>query len=404
MAANDSAPASAGIDIHQLLRTMVEKNASDLHLTVHSPPQLRIDGKLYPLRTPPLTAADIQHIAYSVLNERQRKRFEETSEVDLSFRWKGISRFRANFFRQQGATAGALRQIPFNVLSLEELGFPPVVKTLADRPSGLVLITGPTGSGKSTTLASLIDHINSTHRHHIITVEDPIEFLHQHKKCIVNQREVGSDTDSFASALRYVLRQDPDVVLIGEIRDLESMEAGLRISETGHLALATLHTNSAVQTIHRILDFFPSRQQDMVRTQVSFVLNGIITQQLIPKRQGQGRCLAAEILIPNPAIRNLIREEKTHQIYSLMQMGQGKHGMQTMNQAIARLILERRVSLEEGLARSADTEELEGIIQKETQPGPGQRPGSGKRAGSTQRPGSVDAAATRVVGRRRLPA
>ena len=358
--------AGQAIDIHQLLRTMVERGASDLHLTVNSPPQLRIDGKLYPLRTSPLAAADTENIAYSVLNEKQRKRFEETSEVDLSFRWKGISRFRANFFRQQGSVAGALRQIPFQVMSLDEMGFPPVIKNVLDRPSGLVLVTGPTGSGKSTTLASMVDHINSNHRGHIITVEDPIEFLHQHKKCIVNQREVGADTDSFKNALRYVLRQDPDVVLIGEIRDLESMEAALRISETGHIAFATMHTNSAIQTIHRVLDFFPAHQQDMVRTQLSFVLEAVITQQLLPKKGG-GRILSAEILLPNPAIRNLIREEKTHQIYSQMQMGQGRHGMQTMNQSLARLVLRGIVALEDALPRSSDIDELEGMIRKETE-------------------------------------
>jgi twitching motility protein PilT len=359
----DAAPP---IDIHQLLRTMVERGASDLHLTVNSPPQLRIDGKLYPLRTPALTPPDVENIAYSVLNEKQRKRFEETSEIDLSFRWKGISRFRANFFRQQGSVAGALRMIPFQVKSLEELGIPPILKNVLDRPSGLVLVTGPTGSGKSTTLASMVDHINEHRRCHIITVEDPIEFLHQHKKSIVNQREVGTDTDSFKNALRYVLRQDPDVVLIGEIRDLESMEAALRISETGHIAFATLHTNSAVQTIHRILDFFPAHQQEMVRTQLSFVLEAILTQVLLP-RKGGGRCLAAEILLPNAAIRNLIREEKTHQIYSLMQMGQGKHGMQTMNQAISRLVIRGLVAMEEAIPHSTDIEELEGLIQKELQ-------------------------------------
>ena len=354
------------IDIHQLLRTMVEKNASDLHLTVNSPPQLRIDGKLYPLRTAALTAADVKNIAYSILNEKQRKRFEESSEIDLSFRWKGVSRFRANFFRQRNAVAGSLRQIPFEVSTLEALGFPSAVKQLLERPSGLILITGPTGSGKSTSLASMIDHINEHRRCHIITIEDPIEFLHPHKNSIVNQREVGSDTDSFACALRYVLRQDPDVVLIGEIRDLESMEAALRISETGHLAFATLHTNSAVQTIHRILDFFPARQQETVRTQISFVLEAIITQQLLPMRRG-GRAMAAEILLPNAAVRNLIREDKTHQIHSMMQMGQSKYGMQTLNQSLSQLVLSGRVTIEEALSRSPDGEELQNIVHKETQ-------------------------------------
>lgn len=366
MANADSNGKGRTVDIHQLLRTMVEKGASDLHLTVGSPPQLRIDGRLFAIRTPPLGPAEIQSIAYSVLSEKQRKGFEEENEIDLSFRWKGVARFRANFFRQQGHVAGALRQIPFEVVDLTRLGFPPVATRLLDRPTGLILVTGPTGSGKSTTLASMIDHINSTRHCHIITIEDPIEFVHEHKKSIVNQREVGPDTESYSKALRYVLRQDPDVVLIGEIRDLESMEAALRISETGHLALATLHTNSAVQTLHRMLDFFPARQQEMVRTQLSFVLAAIISQQLIPKKGG-GRALAAEILIPNAAIRNLVREDKTHQIYSLMQMGQGKHEMQTMNQHLAKLVITGKVAPEDARPRSPDLEELEAILSKDRQ-------------------------------------
>ena len=366
MTGGEQKAGARAIDIHQLLRTMVEQDASDLHLTVGSPPQLRIDGRLHPLRTPPLTPPNVQAIVYSLLSEKQRQVFEASNEVDLSFRWKGVSRFRANFFRQRGSIAGALRKIPFKVATLEALGFPPVVATLINRPSGLVLVTGPTGSGKSTSLAAMVDLINTTRHGHIITIEDPIEFVHDHKRCIVNQREVGADTESFSSALRYVLRQDPDVVLLGEIRDLTSMEAALRISETGHLALATLHTNSAVQTVHRIMDFFPSRQQDMVRTQLSFVLEGIITQQLLPRRDG-GRCMAAEILIPNAAIRNLIREDKTHQIMSLVQMGQSHHGMQTMNQALAKLVIGRRVTLEEAVARSPDIEELHGILQRDNE-------------------------------------
>ena len=364
MVSRDANGEGRTVDIHQLLRTMVEKGASDLHLTVGSPPQLRIDGRLFAIRTPPLGPSEIQSIAYSVLSEKQRKSFEEENEIDLSFRWKGVARFRANFFRQQGNVAGALRQIPFEVVSLADLGFPSVTEKLLDRPTGLILVTGPTGSGKSTTLASMIDHINSTRHCHIITIEDPIEFVHTHKKSLVNQREVGPDTESYGKALRYVLRQDPDVVLIGEVRDLESMEAALRISETGHLALATLHTNSAVQTLHRMLDFFPARQQEMVRTQLSFVLAAIISQQLVPKKGG-GRALAAEVLIPNAAIRNLIREEKTHQIYSLMQMGQGKHEMQTMNQHLAKLVLSGKVTPEDARPRSPDLEELETIISKE---------------------------------------
>ncbi len=385
MAKPDSNGAGRTVDIHQLLRTMVEKGASDLHLTVGSPPQLRIDGRLFAIRTPPLGSSEIQSIAYSVLSEKQRKVFEENNEIDLSFRWKGVARFRANFFRQQGNVAGALRQIPFAVQELSGLGFPPVAEKLLSRPTGLILVTGPTGSGKSTTLAAMIDHINSTRHCHIITIEDPIEFVHTHKKSIVNQREVGPDTESYGKALRYVLRQDPDVVLIGEIRDLDSMEAALRISETGHLAFATLHTNSTVQTLHRVLDFFPARQQEMVRTQLSFVLAAIISQQLIPKKGG-GRAMAAEVLIPNAAIRNLIREDKTHQIYSLMQMGQGKHEMQTMNQHLAKLVLSGAVVAEEARPRSPDLEELDKMLNKDRRAQTSQSTGSdGTRNGSGTR-------------------
>jgi twitching motility protein PilT len=353
----------SGVDIHKLLQTMVEKGASDLHLTVNSPPCLRIDGKIYPLRTPPLTGPDIQAICYSVLNEKQKKLFEERNEVDLSFRWKGVSRFRANFFRQQGFVAGALRQIPFNVKPLQDLGIPVVIEKLLERPNGLILVTGPTGSGKSTTLASMIDFLNTHERGHIITIEDPIEFLHQHKLCIVNQREVGSDTESFKTALKYVLRQDPDAVLIGEIRDLETMEAALKISETGHLALATLHTNTAIQTIHRMLDFFPSTQQDMVRTQISFVLQCIISQHLIPRAAGSGRVMACEVLVPTAAIRNLIREDKTHQIYSQMQI-QTQSGNQALNQCLCRLVLNGSITFDDASSRSQDPDDLKNMIQK----------------------------------------
>jgi twitching motility protein PilT len=362
---DDNAPQEEGrLDIHRLLQTMVEKGASDLHLTAGSPPQLRLHGHLYPLKMAPLTPNDIQVIAYSILNEKQKKQFEEISEVDLSFRWKGVSRFRANFFRQRGAMAGALRRIPFEAKSLQALGFPAVAETVVDKPNGLVLVTGPTGSGKSTTLASIVDTINNTKRSHIITIEDPIEFLHSHKRSIVNQREVGTDTNSFGDALRYVLRQDPDVVLIGEIRDLTTMESALRIAETGHLALATLHTNNAVQTIHRILDFFPSRQQDMVRTQVSFVLEAVISQQLVPRTDEAGRVLAYEILFPTAAIRALIRDDKTHQIMSHMQMGQGKSGMVTLNQSLLVHVQSNALSPEHAMARSYDAEELSNMIQK----------------------------------------
>jgi twitching motility protein PilT len=349
---------SSNVDIHRLLQTMVEKGASDLHLTAASPPCLRINGKIYALKTRPLEGPELEMLAYSILSERQKKEFEETNEVDMSFRWKGAARFRANFYRQQGFVAGAIRSIPTDVRTLTELGIPSAANDLLDRAGGLILVTGPTGSGKSTTLASFVDGYNSRHRGHIITVEDPIEFVHSHKKCIVNQREVGSDTQSFKSALRYVLRQDPDAVLIGEIRDLDTMEAVLALSETGHLTFATLHTNNCVQTIHRILDFFPPKQQEMVRTQISFVLEGILSQQLLPSADGRGRVLACELLVPNGAIRNLIRENKTHQIYSQMQMGQTRHGMQTLNQCLLKLVTSRQIAKEDAIQRSYDPEEL----------------------------------------------
>ena len=350
------------MDIHRLLQTMVEKGASDLHLTVGSAPCLRINGSLYPLKTRPLEGAEIEILTYSLMNERQKKGFEETNEVDLSFRWKGGARFRANFFRQQGNVAAAIRQIPSEVRQLTDLGLPSSANDLVDRSGGLVLVTGPTGSGKSTTLASFIDCYNQKHRGHIITIEDPIEFVHTHKKCIVNQREVGADTESYTTALKYVLRQDPDAVLIGEVRDRKTMEALLSIAETGHLAFATLHTNNAVQTIHRILDFFPAEQQDMVRTQVSFVLEGVISQQLIPRADGRGRVLGCEVLIPTPAIRNLIRENKTHQIYSQMQVGQTRHGMQTMNQCLARQVGQKYITKEDAIMASYDPDELNTLL------------------------------------------
>jgi twitching motility protein PilT len=337
---------------------MVKKEASDLHLTVDSPPAMRVDGSIYTLKSTPLKSEDIEKLAYSVMNEDQKKQFEQDNEIDFSFDWREQSRFRANFYRQQGHVACAFRQIPESVQPLTELGVPSAANELIDRAGGLVLVTGPTGSGKSTTLASLIDAYNTRRRGHILTVEDPIEFIHTHKRCVVNQREVGTDTASFATAMRYVLRQDPDVVLIGEVRDLTTMESLLRISETGHLAFGTLHTNSCVQTIHRILDFFPARQQDMVRTQLSFVLEGVICQQLVPRADGRGRVLACELLLPNAAIRNLIREDKSHQIYSQMQMGQGKHGMQTMNQSLYRLVKQGLIAREEALRQSYDVDEL----------------------------------------------
>ncbi|ABC80399.1 type IV pilus twitching motility protein PilT [Anaeromyxobacter dehalogenans] len=349
-------------NLHQLLKAMVEKGASDLHVTTGSPPQLRIDGKLVPLKTPPLSPVETKQLCYSILTDAQKHKFEEESELDLSFGVKGLSRFRANVFMQRGAVAGAFRTIPFKILTFQELGLPPIVAELARKPRGLVLVTGPTGSGKSTTLASIIDKINTDRHEHIITIEDPIEYLHPHKNCVVNQREVGADTASFKKALKYILRQDPDVVLVGEMRDLETIEAALVISETGHLAFATLHTNSAVQTINRILDVFPPYQQPQVRAQLSFVLEGVLTQNLLPRAGGPGRVLIIEVMVPNPAIRNLIREDKVHQVYSQMQVGQAKFGMQTFNQSLAMAFAKRLITLEEALGRSSDAEELKNII------------------------------------------
>ncbi len=349
-------------NLHQLLKAMVEKGASDLHITTGSPPQLRIDGRLVPLKTAPLTPVDTKQLCYSILTDAQKHKFEEESELDLSFGVKGLSRFRANVFMQRGAVAGAFRTIPFKILTFAELGLPPIVAELAKKPRGLVLVTGPTGSGKSTTLASIIDKINTERHEHIITIEDPIEYLHPHKNCIVNQREVGADTQSFKKALKYILRQDPDVVLIGEMRDLETIEAALVISETGHLAFATLHTNSAVQTINRILDVFPPYQQPQVRAQLSFVLEGVLTQNLLPRAGGPGRVLVIEVMVPNAAIRNLIREDKVHQVYSQMQVGQSKFGMQTLNQSLAAAFTKRLITIEEAMGRSSDAEELKNIL------------------------------------------
>jgi twitching motility protein PilT len=349
-------------NLHQLLKELVERGGSDLHITTNSPPQVRVDGKLTPLDLPPLTAVDTKPLCYSVLTEAQKHKFEEENELDLSFGVKGLSRFRGNVLVQRGAVAGVFRVIPYKILTFEELGLPPVVRELAAKPRGLVLVTGPTGSGKSTTLASIIDKINTDRSDHIVTIEDPIEYLHPHKGCLVNQREVGADTRSFKNALKYVLRQDPDVVLIGELRDLETIEAALTLAETGHLCFATLHTNSCAQTINRIIDVFPPYQQTQVRTQLSFVLEGVLSQTLIPKADGQGRVLSLEVMVPNPAIRNLIREDKVHQIYSQMQVGQDKFGMQTMNQSLYSLYMRRHITVDDALARSPEPEELKQML------------------------------------------
>jgi twitching motility protein PilT len=350
------------VNLHQLLRAMIEKGASDLHIATGSPPLLRVDGEVVPLKLPPLGPVETKQLCYSVLTEEQRKQFETTKELDLSFGVKGLSRYRANLFMQRGAVSAAFRAIPFKILTFDELGLPPSVAELASRPRGLVLVTGPTGSGKSTTLAAIIDKINEETRQHIMTIEDPIEYLHAHKRCLINQREVGHDTMSFKAALKYVLRQDPDVVLVGEMRDLETIEATLTIAETGHLVFATLHTNSAVQSINRVIDVFPPHQQAQIRAQLSFVLEGVMSQLLVPRTGSAGRALALEVLMPNAAVRNLIREDKVHQIYSQMQIGQGKHGMQTMNQSLFSLLARRLITLEEAMGHSPDQDELKTML------------------------------------------
>jgi twitching motility protein PilT len=354
------------ITLHELLKTMVDRGSTDLHITTNTPPVIRIDGALERLPLPPLTAPETKRLAYSVLTDAQKHRLEESLELDLSFGIKGLARFRANIYFQRGAIGGAFRRIPYEILGFKELGLPPVVESLCEKPRGLVLVTGPTGSGKSTTLAAMIDKINSEHPLHIMTIEDPIEYLHTHKKAMVNQRELHSDTQSYSNALRSVLREDPDVVLVGEMRDLETIEAALQIAETGHLTFATLHTNSAPQTINRVVDVFPENQQPQVRAQLSFVLEGIICQSLLVKAGGKGRVLAAEVLIPNSAVRNLIREDKVHQIYSTMQTGQLKHGMQTFNQALATLYQRRLITLQTALAYSSNPEELQDMINRGT--------------------------------------
>lgn len=348
----------------ELLMSTVELDGSDLHITTNSPPQVRVDGLLRPLNLPHLGAAETKQLVYSVLTDRQKKQFEETHELDFSFGIRGIARFRCNVFSQRRAVAAVYRVIPDVIRNLRDLGLPPIIERLAERPRGLVLVTGPTGSGKSTTLAALIDKINCQRHAHILTIEDPIEYLHTHKKCLVNQREVHSDTESFGPALRAALREDPDVVLIGELRDLETIEAALRIAETGHLTFATAHTNSAYQTINRIIDVFPDSQQAQIRTQLSLVLEGIMCQALLPRMSGAGRAVATEVMVPTLAVRNLIREDKVHQLYSVMQAGQDKIGMQTMNQSLATLVKTRQVSLDAALSASSMPEELKDIVSR----------------------------------------
>lgn len=352
------------VSLHELLKVMIEQGGTDLHLSTNTPPQIRIDGILRPLNMPPLTATDTKRLAYSVLTDAQKHRFEESFELDISFGIKNLARFRCNVFSQRGAVSATYRTIPWEIRDFASLGLPRVVDAICKKPRGLVLVTGPTGSGKSTTLAAMLDKINNERHQHIITIEDPIEYLHAHKKCLVNQRELHSDTYSFSNALKSILRQDPDIVLIGEMRDLETIEAALRIAETGHLTFATLHTNSAAETINRIVDSFPAHQQPQVRAQLSFVIEGILCQSLLPKASGTGRALALEIMIPNVAIRNLIREDKIHQIYSVMQAGQAKHGMQTFNQSLATLYFRRQISLQTALSMSSKPDELQELINR----------------------------------------
>ncbi|MGA2982377.1 MAG: type IV pilus twitching motility protein PilT [Terriglobia bacterium] len=371
--------------LSELLKRMVDSGGSDLHLTTNSPPRVRVHGELKPLEDiPPLGPSETKQLVYSILTDAQKHRFEETLELDFSFGIKNIARFRGNLFNQRGATAGVFRVIPFEIKTFDQLRLPAILRKLCEKPRGLVLVTGPTGSGKSTTLATMLDLINETRYEHMLTIEDPIEFIHSHKKCLVNQREVHADTLSFGSALRAALREDPDVVLIGEMRDLETIEAALRIAETGHLTFGTLHTNSASSTINRIIDVFPAHQQSQIRAQLSIVLEGILCQALLPRADGRGRVMAMEILLPNPAIRNLIREDKTHQIYSSMQSGQEKFGMQTFNQSLFASYQQKVVTLETVLARSGNPDELQEMINR-----------GGAAGGAPQRPPTPYAPARR---------
>lgn len=360
------------VTLQQLLKAMVEQEASDLHLTVGSPPQLRISGAMTKVKTDPLTSADTKNLCYGVLTDAQKQEFEETLSVDVSFGIKGLARFRGNVFQQRGSVAGVFRRIPFEIPDMGALGLPNVIRELLTAPNGLLLVTGPTGSGKSTTLASIIDFINTTERGHIITLEDPIEFIHPHKSCIVNQREIGADSLTFHDALKRVLRQDPDYILVGELRDMETIEMALTAAETGHLVFGTLHTNSAIQTINRMVDVFPPDKQNAVRQLLSFVLLGVVSQQLVPKKNGKGRVLAMEVMRTNNAIRNLIREEKLEQVYSSMQVGQGESGMITMNQWLVKLVGDGSITEQAAMSATTVPDELVRMLSAVTpgKPGP----------------------------------
>lgn len=354
------------ISLRELLEQMVQMGASDLHLTAGSPPVVRVDGKLQRLPHDIMGSEDTKKIAYSMLNEKQRLKFEQNWELDFSFGIESMSRFRANVFMQRGNAAVALRQIPYEIKTFEELGLPKVISEFSKLPRGLVLVTGPTGSGKSTSLAAVIDKINKERPVHIITVEDPIEYLHRHQLGLINQREVYSDTPSFSSALKYALREDPDVVLVGEMRDLETIQAALQISETGHLAFATLHTNSCAETINRIVDVFPTNQQEQIRVALSFTLQAVVSQTLIPKIGG-GRCLAMELMVATPAVRAIIRDDKVHQLYSMIQSGQ-KYGMKTMNQALADLYQSGKITINDAMSHSQSPQELSEMLSRNQAP------------------------------------
>ena len=358
---NDSAPPGDGrnrLNLRSLLQEMIDREASDLHVTAGERPKLRVDGDMLDSSVDHImTPKDTLQLAYSVLTESQKKRFELEDELDFSFGIQNLARFRGNVFKQRGCVAMVLRMIPFSIRTFDELGLPPIMAKLSERPRGLILVTGPTGSGKSTTLAAVIDKINKERKGHIITVEDPIEFIHRHQSCIVNQREIGTDTKSFATALKYALREDPDVILVGEMRDLETIAAALTIAETGHLVLATLHTNSAAESINRMIDVFPHNQQSQIRAQLAFVLEGVITQTLLQRNRGKGRVMASEIMVATPAIRALIRDDKIHQIYSALQAGK-KHGMQTMTDSLYQLYMNREVPREECLRVASDQNEF----------------------------------------------
>jgi twitching motility protein PilT len=352
----------AQVTLQQLLKAMVEQDASDLHITVGSPPQLRIGGIMSKVKTDVMASTDTKNLCYGVLTDAQKADFEQNLEIDVSFGIKNLARFRGNIFMQRGSVAGVFRRIPFDIPDMNTLGLPPIIKEMVKAPNGLILVTGPTGSGKSTTLASIIDYLNVNERGHIITLEDPIEFIHPHKNCVINQREVGTDTFSFTAALKRVLRQDPDYILIGELRDQETIEMALAAAETGHLVFGTLHTNSALQTINRLVDVFPPDKQNSVRHLLSFVLIGVISQQLMLRRAGRSRVLVMEIMRTNNAIRNLIREEKLEQVYSSMQVGQAESGMFTMNQSLAKLVQDGVISEEAAIESSAVPDELIRII------------------------------------------